>query len=291
MLSAAKRKERLKSTNGTRDKSICNFCDKTPAALLVQLPVVGRKKRAATPYCLTCYYTTSAVRQDPQKYVSLLDQQEHERQLPAIQKLFSECFLDLQQELAEESARAFSRQKKDPLAAMLSSPSSRKKRKLIGQAPDLAKKQEGRAEDGGFLREIGLPEHLRKTQEEQRQLQHQQLVRMNQAASAARRASRTNSTVNQRRKGSGKSIWNLAMDKGRDGKLSTKAENYKQASQNRELLNVVCKCGSKDVRSFGNITSRNQEVRKGEIWGTGRGEEVINRYQCNQCGKTWNEVE
>ena len=288
MLSAAKTNERLNGETATRDKQVCNFCGKTPAALLVKLPIVGRKKRAPTPYCLTCYYTTSAVRQNPEKYVEIRDPQEHERQLPNIQNIFSECFLELQQELAEESARAFSRQKKDPLA-MLSNP-SRKKRKLVGQAPDLMKKQEGRAEDGGFLREVGLPEHLRKTQEEQRQLQHQQLVRMNQAASAARRASRAQSTVNQRRKGSGKSIWNLAMDKGRDGKLSTKAENYKQTN-NRDLLNVVCKCGSKDVQSFGNITSRNQEVRKGEIWGTDRGEEVINRYQCNQCGKTWNEVE
>merc|ERR1719162_583080 len=126
---------------------------------------------------------------------------------------------------------------------------------------------------------------------------------MNQAASAARRASRAttsgntirgistpkSASINRRRKGSGRSIWNLAMDKGRDGNLSTVAESYKttaggSSEDNVHALNVACTCGSKDVRSFGNITSRNQEARKGEIWGTDRGEEVINRYQCNKCG-------
>ena len=299
-----KKKDRIvNGKKGIGDKSqtqqLCNFCAKIPAALLVHLPVLGRKKRAATPYCLTCYYTTSAVRQDPEKYVAILDQEEHEKQLPAIQQLFSECFLELQQELTEESALAFQKQKRDPLA-MLSRglvSSSKKRRKLVankGQAPDPLKKKEGRANDGGFLRDIGLPERLRKTQQEQAELQNEQLARMNQAASAARRASRsptTPSSVNKRRKGSGKSIWNLAMDKGRDGKLSTVSKNYKETNDDSTLLNVVCTCGSRDVRSFGNITSRNQEVRKGEIWGTDRGEEVINRYQCNTCGRTWNEVE
>lgn len=84
------------------------------------------------------------------------------------------------------------------------------------------------------------------------------------------------------------------MDKGKDGKLSTVAESYKKvdsSDSNIHSLTAVCTCGSKDVRSFGNVTSRNQEVRKGEIWGTDRGEEVINRFQCNKCGRMWNEVE
>jgi len=302
--------------------SVCNFCATNPPALLVHLPILGRKKRAATPYCLNCYYTTSAVRQDPDKYVTVVDNEEQAKQLPAIQHLFSECFLELQQELAEESARAFKKQKSDPLAMLSFSStsgsssstfSSKKRRKLIankGQAPDPMRKKEGNASDGGFLRDIDLPERLKRTQREQQELQNQQLARMNQAASAARRASRattngntirgistpTPASINRRRKGSGRSIWNLAMDKGLDGNLSTVAESYKttaggSSEGNVHALNVACTCGSKDVRSFGNITSRNQEARKGEIWGTDRGEEVINRYQCNKCGRTWNEVE
>jgi len=194
--------------------------------------------------------------------------------------------------------------KSDPLAMLSfssgsSSFASRKRRKLAttrGQAPDPRTKKEGKANDGGFLQEIDLPERLKRKQKEQEELQNQQLARMNQAASAARRASRitstiTPTTVRKRRKGSGKSIWNLAMDKGRDGKLSTVAESYRAGAKDSAEMNVSCTCGSKDVRNFGNITSRNQDVRKGEIWGTGRGEEVINRFQCNVCGRTWNEAE
>jgi hypothetical protein len=309
MLPVANKKSRPLTgrKGGDGRTSVCNFCAETPPALLIHLPVLGRKKRAATPYCLKCYYTTSAVRQDPEKYVTVVDKEEQANQLPAIQDLFSECFLELQQDLAEESARSFKKQKSDPLAMLSfssasgsssSSFSSKKRRKLVankGQAPDPRKKKEGNVDDGGFLRDIQCPERLKRTQKEQQELQNQQLARMNQAASAARRASRgissNNAIHSKRRKGSGKSIWNLAMDKGRDGKLSTVAESYNSSEANIHALNVACTCGSKDVRSFGNITSRNQEARKGEIWGTDRGEEVINRYQCNKCGRTWNEVE
>ena len=305
-----KRRSLSEKKGGDGKINLCNFCGKAAPALLIYLPMLGRKKRAATPYCLRCYYTTSAVRQNPEKYVVVADKEELANQLPAIQQLFSECFLELQQELEEESVRTFTKQKSDPLA-MLSLPSSsasfssKKRQKLVpnkGLAPDPNKKKEGKANDGGFLLDIDLPERLKRTQKEQQALQNQQLARMNHAASAARRASRTggsnngkrgistSASANKRRKGSGKSIWNLAMDKGKDGKLATIAESYKIAATETNT-DVVCTCGSKDVRSFGNVTSRNQEVRKGEIWGTDRGEEVINRYQCNQCGRTWNEVE
>eukprot|EP00536_Pseudo-nitzschia_multiseries_P015219 jgi/Psemu1/217221/e_gw1.841.6.1 len=285
------------TTKTIASSDVCNFCAKDPAALLIELPVLGRNKRAATPYCLSCYYTTSAIRQDPEKHVTVLDESQRTKQLPAIQRLFSECFLELQQELSEESARAFQKQKRDPLATMLGS--FKRKRNLLvatkGQAPDPRTKQEGRANDGGFLREIDLPERLRRTQKEQEELQARQLARMNQAAFAARRASRLTTTtmassVKKRRKGSGKSIWNLAMDTGMDGKLATTAESYTEA-ETTASHDVSCTCGSKDVRSFGNVTSRNQEVRKGEIWGTDRGDEVVSRFQCNRCGRTWNEAE
>jgi len=293
------------SSSSSSSSTLCTFCTKRKSALLIQLPVLGRKKRAATPYCLTCYYTTSAVRQDPEKYVSVLDKKEQMKQLPAIQNLFSECFLELEQELQQESVRSF-KNNKDPLAAMMSfsSSSSNKKRKSgtkKGQPPDPRKKREGDMNDGGFLRNINVPEHLKKSQEQQSEIQNQQLARMNHAATVARRASRTRTEVNnttntnnnissKRRKGSGKSIWNLAMDKGRDGKLSAVAESYKTGDTHVRLDNVNCTCGSNDVKSFGNITSRNQDVRKGEIWGTDR-DEVISRYQCNSCGRTWNEEE
>jgi len=315
--------QKRKASAERKDKAFskgdrCYFCATNPPALTVMLPVIGRKKRAPKPYCLRCYYTTSAVRIDP-KHISVLDEDERVKQLPAMQEMFSECYLEIQEELFEESVKAFKKQKSDPLAMLSASSAStfasRKRRKLVvvrGPAPDVDKKKEGKEGDGGFLREIELPERLKKTQQEQRELQNQQLARINKAASAARRASRESTrsannktnesalatavafskSVVKRRKGSGKSIWNLAMDKGRDGKLSTVAESYKSENNNKYAQSdVTCACGSKDVQSFGNITSRNQEVRKGEIWGTDRGEDVISRYQCNKCGKTWNETE
>eukprot|EP00569_Conticribra_weissflogii_P000543 CAMPEP_0171354126 /NCGR_PEP_ID=MMETSP0878-20121228/44545_1 /TAXON_ID=67004 /ORGANISM="Thalassiosira weissflogii, Strain CCMP1336" /LENGTH=583 /DNA_ID=CAMNT_0011860089 /DNA_START=68 /DNA_END=1822 /DNA_ORIENTATION=+ len=49
-------------------------------------------------------------------------------------------------------------------------------------------------------------------------------------------------------------------------------------------------CGSSKIESHGNITSRNNDVRKGEVWGMkDRGEMVVERYRCLNCGKVWNE--
>mmetsp|Transcript_8548 Transcript_8548/g.18178 ORF Transcript_8548/g.18178 Transcript_8548/m.18178 type:complete len:428 (-) Transcript_8548:52-1335(-) len=49
-------------------------------------------------------------------------------------------------------------------------------------------------------------------------------------------------------------------------------------------------CASTNIESHGNITSRNNAVRKGEVWGMkDRGEMVMERYRCLNCGKVWNE--
>ncbi len=292
----------------------CSFCarESKSAAIYVKLPVIGSKtKRAKVPYCLHCYYTTSAVRQDPEKFVSVFNKEEQAKQLPQIQQLFSECFLELQQEISEESARAFQKQKKDPLASMMLHHSSANKRKLNhingGPPPDPGLKKAGRASDGGFLRDVSLPDRLLKTQRQQAKLQQQMIARMNQGAFVTTSnhdeaaslnldcrpgTSKSKSNLNQRRKGSGKSIWNLVIDQGPGGKSATPALSHKASTEGREGVlsaGVVCKCGSKDVQSLGNVTSRNQDVRKGEIWGTDRGNEVINRFRCNKCGRTWNE--
>ena len=111
---------------------LCCFCKRFPPAVNVHRPAPTKHRshqqsphRAMKPYCLSCYYTTSAIRQDTDKYVSVCpneDNSGHSReievQLPGIQQLFSEAFLELQKELSDESARAFRQQKKDPLAAL-----------------------------------------------------------------------------------------------------------------------------------------------------------------------------
>ena len=125
--------------------------------------------------------------------------------------------------------------------------------------------------------------HRRRPQQQQARLQAAQMARM---ASATNEASESN--VFKRRRSSKKSIWNLAMD--------PKSEEAIKKSQEESISHSnhlpTCSCGSKDVENFGNVTSRNQDMRKGETWGMkDRGDDVITRYQCNQCGKTWNEEE
>jgi hypothetical protein len=52
----------------------------------------------------------------------------------------------------------------------------------------------------------------------------------------------------------------------------------------------LCTCGSKDVEIEGTVTSRNNDMMKGEVWGMkDRAEMVVERLHCLACGKTWNE--
>ena len=285
------------------DNAMCSFCARTPAALTVKLPVVGHtKKRAATPYCLVCYYTSSASRQDA-KYVSIANAEEQQRQLPAMQTMFSECFLELQQEISKESVEAFSRQKNDPLAAMLttSSKSSKGKRKSASIFdPNRQKKKTGNASDGGFLRDVELPGRLKTIQRQQALVQQEQLTRMAAQVGDKKQQSSTTSFTSstllppqhqRRRKGSGKSIWNLAMAP-TNAKSAPAVSHKSSTTDENNLHGVICtSCGSKDVHSFGNITSRNGDARKGEIWGSARESTVVTKYQCNKCGRTWNEEE
>ncbi len=281
MAALASRKRRPSTTIKDEEGHNCFFCAQVPAAVSVEMPVLIRKKRSAVFYCLTCYYTTSAVRQEHSKHVSICNEREMEEQLVPIQQLFSEAYLDLQKQLQDEADRAFSQQKSDPLA-MLHSGLGLAPRRMTHRAPrpDAKKMKEGNISDGGFLRNVPLPERLLRTQKEQAWLQQAQITRMNQLASRTMERFGTTS-VYQRRKSSKKSIWNLAMD-----------PNTAEGEKATDMVNdsSTCSCGSINVRSFGNITSRNQDLKKGETWGMkDRGDDVVSRYQCDDCGKMWNE--
>ena len=94
----------------------------------------------------------------------------------------------------------------------------------------------------------------------------------------------------RRRGGSHKSIWNMAMDARRDPHLlmdlvEARTVNFINPGAREEY--PTCSCGSRDTQRLGSISSRNQDVRKGEIWGSKDREDMI-RYRCNQCGKSWN---
>ena len=158
-------------------------------------------------------------------------------------------------------------------------------RRMTQRTPKLSpeKKKAGDMGDGGFLRSVPLPAKILKTQQEQARLQREQIERMNQAAAAATKVSES-SNVYKRRKSSRQSIWNLAMDPSKVAEAET--------SDKLEVYIPACTCGSKNVEAVGNITSRNQDLKKGETWGMkDRGEDVVGRYRCNQCGRMWNEVE
>jgi transposase-like protein len=298
----AKSNKRTRATNAKdddNDENACCFCQRSPAAVTVQLSVAGKKMRVPRLYCLGCYYTTSVVRQDPTKYVAVHDQSEVDKQLPAIQLLFSEVYLELQQELSTESAAAFSKSKQDPLSMLNAGLySGRKKRGSLAQKkppPPKKNKHANVMEEGGFMRNIPLPERLVRTQQQQAQLQASQIARMNRAAASPSASSFAGAAgaapnVYQRRKSSTKSIWNLAMDPNYAVKAIEQVNRDKLQQANHHLPN--CSCGSKDITSHGNVTSRNQDMSKGETWGSkDRSDDVIARYQCNSCGKMWNEEE
>lgn len=284
MFSLRENKKRTRETTKNAESpsevlsEICSFCRVSPTALKVLVPVRHRKKRAPAPYCVSCYYSTSVVRLDPEKYAAVYDQAQLDEQLPSFQKLFGEVFVEIRKELEVESERAFQKQKADPLAMLHRAPKRKLKAPPVG--PD---KKAGKQADGGFLRDVPIPERLLQTQQRQAQLQRAQIERMNRVATQRDEPA----NLYQRRKASKKSIWNLAME-------TSKQASSKPISSIQEMpthASMTCSsCGSTNVRSFGNITSRNQDVRKGEIWGMkDRGGEVVTKYQCNTCGKTWHE--
>jgi hypothetical protein len=233
----------------------CFMCETASADIEVGLPM-GRKV-VKTPLCWLHYYTSRAVRETR---VKLLREEEEPIVPDHVQTLFSEAFVELQQELAEEAARAFQSQKKDPLGIINSFRGTRK------APPPKPKPLRDYKDAGGFLRDVPLPERFQRTQQQQQQQQADGY-----------------GNPYQRRKGSGKSIWNMALDKTQKSVKASMAESYHSTS--------TCTCGSTNVATTGNVTNRNNDMRKGETWGVKDGPNVVMRYQCQMCGKTWNEEE
>jgi hypothetical protein len=269
----------------------CNFCNKESAALRVKVPSLRKKKPILVDYCLLHYYTTSAVRVSSED-VSVLNQVELDSQLPAMQAVFADVFLELKQELSEESARSFRATSHDPLAILnkfhkssVVAPTSNKNPR---QKPPPAKaRQSHDDEGGGFMQHVPLPERLIRTQREQSQKQQAMVRRMEQAAK--------HSGLTQRRKPTRKSIWNV-MEDAASGKAVTNipAKGKVDSFLNLDLANdnhMTCSCGSTDVTCLSSSTNRNNESTKGEIWGSGSRDDVVVRYQCSVCGKVWNEYE
>uniref|UniRef100_A0A7S1VUF2 Uncharacterized protein n=1 Tax=Grammatophora oceanica TaxID=210454 RepID=A0A7S1VUF2_9STRA len=254
----------------------CSMCQSSLAHVEVDLPM-GSRKPIATPLCWLHYYTSRGVRQLNNVRVLAVAENDNATPNEEVQNLFGEAFLELQQDLAEESARSFQKSKADPLSILNSlSRTSAPKRKKPPK-PVRVDPKEGDAGAGGFLKSVPLPARYQKTQQK---LQEQ---KKRDVAVSQTRPSFGNPY--QRRKPSRQSIWNMAMDK---TKKSIPSEGNVKAAPR---VDVVCGCGSLDVVRHGSTASRNSD-RKGETWGSkDRSDEVMTRYQCNQCGKTWHEEE
>jgi len=303
----------------------CIFCRRYPAAVVMKVSWKGKRQ----PLCMLHYYTTTAVHAEPQ-HVKVLDQIVIDQQVrgleselnPAsqklnVQELFAEAFVQLQQELAQESLTivAVDEDRRPPIKnprkldndplSMLLHDLGRKKRRLkppppppppVPSARDAASSSSKGG--GGFLRPVPIPERLRKTQQQQAKIQAEQTARMNQAASA-----KSIVDTSKRRKVSRRSIWNSVMDQQEDDTTagSTLASSSTTTKNNTSVPNntfreidlrvegVLCSCGSTNIMDIGSVTSRNQ-CSKEEVWGgKDRIDEVVLKYRCNDCGKVWQE--
>jgi hypothetical protein len=248
----------------------CSFCESAPAAVVANLST-GGKRKLKTPLCWLHFHTSRAVREET---VEILVEEEKiatELEESGVQDLFAEAYLELQQELATEAALSFKKQKSDPLS-MLSNFRGKPKK------PPAPPRNKDDVNAGGFMRTVAAPERFQRTQEAVRKQQEQEIARIQAAA-----AQNQSGNPYQKRKPSRKSIWKLAMEKPTQEERNAKAVVIEDSS-------VTCSCGSNSVITHGNVTSRNNDSHKAETWGfKDRSDEVIVRYQCNKCGKTWNE--
>ena len=122
------------------------------------------------------------------------------------------------------------------------------------------------------------------------------------AGGAASALSHVETNPYKRRKPNRSSIWNLAMnsdhasvaaEQGPDSSAGAGggAKSSWDAIEQSMRPTVRCTCGSTDVSNDLNITGRGNDMPKGETWGSKDRSDVVVRYRCGRCGKTWNEEE
>ena len=245
-----------------------------------------------------------------------------EKQLPKVQELFAEAFIELQKEIGEESARAFKSASTadDPLALLLdptgassstiSRSSFRKQKSRNNSSSSNRKKPQTKSNandelEGGFIRETKLPERLRKLQNpqtfESRYGVGSPSMPRKQHATISNNATKSSSTnpYDRKKQKSSTNIWNQILDNPSSKKKATK-KKMKFDDIEREMINnitaarsnaslITCICGSTNVNIDGNVT-RNNDMMKGEVWGAkSRSEDVVERCHCLACGRTWNE--
>jgi hypothetical protein len=248
------------------------------------------------PLCLLHYYTTDACRQHPENQddgITVVNSEELQKQLPKQQEMFAEAFLQVQREIQDaimryskiNSTSAKDMNVNDPLSIIVNlNQHSHKKRK--GQLSFKSKVSRQQPLDGGFLRDVPIPERLKHVQEQQAQQQQKLIARMNESSV------RTERNLTKRRPPSRTSVWQvLSNDDRKPAALPTRRIGRIESIADDLTDQVTCTCGSQQVQIVSSNSNRNQDMSKAETWGSkDRHDEIVSRYLCAQCGKTWNDV-
>ena len=235
-----------------------------------------------------------------------------DKQLPGVQELFAEAFIELQKEIGEESARFFqsAANADDPLAMLLDDsttpmqrPSFRKPGK--GKKKSTKQKQHGEGDnlEGGFIREAVLPERLRKLQKPNVSLEA--LGKDSSTMSRKRPAAKSNVSAKkpfnpyQRKQNPPQNMWNHILDSNNDTNRKKKSKSTWEDVEKEMISNITAgseasrktctSCGSTNVEIKGNSSSTGFDMTKGEVWGSKDRAVVVERCRCLACGKSWND--
>ncbi|EJK74506.1 hypothetical protein THAOC_03811 [Thalassiosira oceanica] len=252
-------------------------------------------------------------------------------QLPAVQEVFAEAFIDLQRQLGEESALAFTagvatNSNDDPLAAlletsnktgggsmppMLLSSSFRRSSSSTGRKKKGDKLTRPPANpnddfEGGFLRDRDLPEEFSRLQRPEsletyaRKMHGVEGAAPAQASQPSAGTPATTENPYRRRKRPRQNLWNQVLESQapdqRHGKGVPKM-NFDQME--RAMIDDITdsaggdgrlcpSCGSASVDVRSGVTSKNNDMSKGEVWGRKETDPVVERCCCRNCGKAWN---
>jgi hypothetical protein len=321
--------------NGATDEDYipqsCSLCQSHAVVLVESMGLTetkssnhNNKRRKSPPpqlLCLLHFYTTDACRfvSDPERYnmvAKVVDPDELQIQLPAQQELFAEAYLQIQQGINDAMTEQQQQQQQqqtlnsdattdlrqntdDPLSILSDLNKHRNYNKSFLKFPKKKLKQREFPE-GGFLRDIAIPERLVNVQEEQIRQQQELSARMNDTSKSLSKGTST-SDITQRRKSTRTNVWNIiSQDERKLAVISSKEPSTTQMTNDDSVTieltrtdhNVNCTCGSNKVEILSSNTNKSQDMAKAETWGNkDRHDEIITRCICNDCGKTWNDVE
>lgn len=257
-----------------------------------------KARSSKEPLCLLHYYTTDACRRESanaEEVTTVVNSTELQKQLPKQQEIFAEAFLQIQREIQDaimrfsstnEASRAAISHNHDPLSiiANLNQHSHKKRKRQVSFKKKLSRQQ---PLEGGFLRDIPIPERLKQVQQQQAHQQQELIARMSQSSIPTER------NLTKRREPSRASVWQVLSNNDRKPESLPTLEKSKMEliADDMPTDHIACTCGSQQVQVISSSSNRNQNMSKAETWGSkDRHDEIVSRYLCAQCGKTWSDV-